>query len=85
MKKILILLTACSVLLIAADSATEKKTRLEKQLKLNMEQEEKFAREQTFYSGSLYDLKGSEVNQDSVDSIKELENQDDFDMDSVYD
>ena len=75
-------------LLMATESAKsdkERKARAEKQLKKEMENEKKYAKEQTFYSEENYDFKGAEVNQDSLDSIPDLEPQYDFDMESVYD
>jgi len=50
-----------------------------------MEKEKKYAKEQVFYQTHNYDFKGAEVNQDSIESIPNIEVQDDFDMDSVYD
>ncbi len=73
---------------MASDSAKsdkDRKARAEKQLKKEMENEKKYAKEQTFYSAENYDFKGAEVNKDSLDSVPELEPQYDFDMDSVYD
>jgi len=73
---------------MAADSAKsdkERKARAEKQLKKEMENEKKYAKEQTFYNQDNYDFKGAEVNKDSLDSVPELEPQYEFDMDSVYD
>ena len=77
-----------STLLMASDSAKsdkERKARAEKQLKKEMENEKKYAKEQTFYSEENYDFKGAEVNKDSLKSVPKLEPQYDFDMDSVYD
>ncbi len=73
---------------MASDSAKidkDKKARAEKQLKKEMENEKKYAKEQTFYSEENYDFKGAEVNKDSLDTVPKLEPQYDFDMDSVYD
>jgi len=88
MKYILILVIIFNSLLMASDSAKsdkERKARVEKQLKKEIENEKKYAKEQTFYSEKNYDFKGAEVNKDSLDSVPELEPQYDFDMDSVYD
>jgi len=49
-----------------------------------MEKEKKYAKEQTFYTEEKYDLKGAEVNMDSLSNLPDIED-DDFDMDSVYD
>ena len=88
MKYFLILVIIFNSLLMASDSAKsdkERKARVEKQLKKEIENEKKYAKEQTFYSEKNYDFKGAEVNKDSLDSVPELEPQYDFDMDSVYD
>jgi len=43
---------------------------LEAQLQQAIEQEKKFAREQTFYDANTYDFKGSEVNPKSLEHIE---------------
>jgi len=84
MKKILILALILNSLLFAAKSSeSDKKSRTEKQIQIEMEKEKKYSKEQTFYMKKDYDLKGAEVNKDSLDSIPDLEI-DDFDMDDVY-
>ena len=88
MKKILTFVIIFNSLLFAANTDkndTTRKSRIEKQIKKEMENEKKYARERTFYSQDNYDFKGAEVNKDSLDSVPELEPQYDFDMDSVYD
>ncbi len=88
MKIFLTFMIIFNSLLMAADSAKsdkERKARAEKQLKKEMENEKKYAKEQTFYNQDNYDFKGAEVNKDSLDSVPELEPQYEFDMDSVYD
>ena len=88
MKIFLTFMIIFNSLLMAADSAKsekERKSRVEKQIKKEMENEKKYAKEQTFYSEKNYDFKGAEVNKDSLDSVPELQPQYDFDMDSVYD
>ncbi len=87
MTKILILLLGVSLFLIASDknsSESAKKARLEQQIKKEMQKEKKYAKEQIFYKMDNYDFKGSEVNPATVDSVPEIED-DDFNMDSVYD
>jgi hypothetical protein len=87
MKKILILLLGVSLFLVASDknsSESAKKARLEDQIKKEMQKEKKYAKEQVFYKMENYDFKGSEVNPATVDATPEIE-EDDFDMDSVYD
>ena len=49
-----------------------------------MEKEKKYAKEQKFYFGDEYDLKGAEVDEKSLEHIEPLE-PDDLDMDHVYD
>ncbi len=88
MKIFLTFMIIFNSLLMAADSTKsdkERKARAEKQLKKEMENEKKYAKEQTFYNQDNYDFKGAEVNKDSLDSVPELEPQYEFDMDSVYD
>ena len=63
---------------------TKSKVLLEKQVKEQMEKEKRYSIEQTFYQGSAYNLKSAEVNPESLKSLPEIED-DDFDMDSVYD
>jgi len=87
MKIILAVLILISTSVFALDTNDEKlksKKRLEKQIKKEMEKEKKYAREQTFYSGANYNLKDSEVNEESLETLPEIEVED-FDMDSVYD
>ncbi len=87
MKKIFILLFIVNTLLLASNNKvddSERKKRIAKQIEIEMENEKKHAREQTFYKGKEYNLKGSEVNKESLESIKEIEPLE-FDMDSVYD
>ncbi len=87
MKKILAFVFIINSLLLASDSLSEeekKKIRLEKQIKIEEEREKKFAREQTFYTSDRYDFKGSEVNEETVESLDEIK-VDSLDMDSVYD
>lgn len=82
---ILLIFTSISVL-FAFDKVTDnkvvekKKLRVEKQIKKEMEREKEYAIKQTFY----IDLKGAEINEESIKDVPELE-VDDFDMDSVYD
>ena len=70
--------------LLSAESDKAKKSRIEKQIKKEIQKEKKYAREQTFYQNDNYNFKAAEVNPDSIDSVPEIP-VDDFDMDSVYD
>ena len=85
MKYFFIFVIVISSMLYASSSDTAKKKRVEKQIKIEMAKEKKYAKEQVFYKQENYDLKGAEVNPDSLNSIQNIEVQDDFDMDSVYD
>ncbi len=86
MKKIIACVVIFNSLLIAtnAESDNEKKSRIEKQIKKEIETEKKYAKEQTFYQSHNYDFKGSEVNKKSLKTLPEIK-VDDLDMDSVYD
>ncbi|MFT5662542.1 MAG: hypothetical protein ACI9TV_003199 [Sulfurimonas sp.] len=89
MMKIIVIFTLFTFSLLVASSTNksenEAKQRAAKQLKIEMEKEKKYSRERTFYKSSNYDFKGAQVNPDSLDSVPNLEPDDDFDMDSVYD
>lgn len=58
----------------------DKKERIEKQIKTEIKREKEYSQKQTFY----IDLKGAEINEESLKDIPKLE-VDDLDMDSVYD
>jgi len=76
-----VILTVLVPSLSTADSNSTKKA-----LKKAMQQEKKFAEEQKFYTVDEYDFKGAEVDPKSLDGIKALEPDYDFDMDEgVYD
>ena len=86
MKKILTLLIFWNILLFASNSDNNvSENRAEKQIQKEMEKEKRYAQEKTFYQAHDYDFKGAEVNQASVDSLPDLEEDYDFNMDSVYD
>lgn len=84
MRLILALLVMFSSSVFALDTEKERKLRTEKQIKKVIEDEAKYAREQVFYTDDNYDFKGSEVNDDSLKTIK-VPPVDDLDMDHVYD
>ncbi len=87
MKKLLIFTLIFNSLLFASNDdaiSAKKKLLLEQQIKKEMEKEKKYAKEQRFYQGDNYDLKGSEVNKESLKHLKEIP-VDDLDMDDVYD
>ena len=82
MKIVLTLIILLSSFLWASDEKVDeaKKARVEKQIKIEMQREEEYAKSNSFY----IDLKGAEVNEESIKDIPILEPQD-LDMDSVYD
>jgi hypothetical protein len=80
-----LLLSLITGTLLLASQQTEKQKIEDKELKNVMEQEKKFAKEQKFYMGDDYNLKGAEINSESLKYLQEFENLDDFDMDDVYD
>jgi len=87
MKKSLLFVFIFSTLLLATNDKvndSEREKIIAKQIEIEIENEKKHAKEQTFYKGKDYNLKGSEVNKESLDSIEAIEPLE-FDMDSVYD
>ena len=64
---------------------TNATSKAEKQLQKQMEREKKFAKEKTFYQGPDYDLSYAEIDPKSLDNIKAIEPDLEFDMDDVYD
>ncbi len=87
MKKVLVFILIFNTLLLATndkETDVQKKARAQKHLKEQMEKEKKYSKEQTFYQNKDYDFKGAEVNPDSLKTLPDLE-EDDLDMDSVYD
>jgi hypothetical protein len=69
---------------IHSEANNSKEAILARALKEQMEREEKFAKEQTFYQGDDYDLSYAEVNEESLDSVPLIEPEYDFNMDDVY-
>ena len=57
---------------------------LEENLKKQMKNEQKYAKEQKFYTGKEYNLKEKEVNEKSLSHIKAIEPDYDFDITDVY-
>lgn len=86
MKNIIILMLILNSLILASSNKTdnEKKLRIEKQIKEEIEKEKRYAQEQKFYNNDNYDFKRSEVNQESLSTVPIIE-VDDLNMDSVYD
>jgi len=79
MKTLLILLFSLSSLFASSSTSIA-----QKELQKQMQKEQKYAKEQKFYQKKDYDLKSMEVNLDSLSSIPDTEDEDDFDMDDVY-
>jgi len=46
---------------------------VDQELQKAIEQEKKFAKEQTFYNAETYDFKGAEVNKDSLSNVPLIE------------
>ncbi|EDZ63370.1 hypothetical protein SMGD1_1467 [Sulfurimonas gotlandica GD1] len=69
--RILILILILNTFLLASNVKKETKTDIE--IKKQMEREKKYAKEQTFYQGSEYDLKSFEVNPDALKSMPEMD------------
>jgi hypothetical protein len=46
---------------------------INQELQKAMEQEKKFAKEQTFYNAETYDFKGAEINKASLDNVPLIE------------
>ena len=84
MKKILIFVILVSSILLAKNDDDKSEQRAKKQLEIEMEKEKRYAYEQAFYQTDNYDFQGSEVNEESLKNVPNLE-MDDLDMDSVYD
>ena len=62
-----------------------KKEKVEKHIQEQLKREQKYAKEQTFYQGSDFNLSAFEIDKDSLSSVPELEPDYDFDMSSgVY-
>ena len=69
----------------AKDTSLKKSEELiQKHVQEQIEREKRYSVEQTFYQGSAYNLKSAEVNPESLKNLPEIED-DDFNMDSVYD
>ncbi len=91
MKKIFLLIVLVLITTINAkdsnsteNNISKKEEIVKKQIEEQMKKEEKYAKEQIFYQGSDYNLSSSEVNKKSLDSIKAIEPDYDFNMDDAY-
>ncbi len=81
--KFLFIISALLIGLLSADSLS-KDSIANQELQKQIEKEKKYAKEQKFYQKKEYDLKSMEINPDSLSSIPDTEDEDDFDMDDVY-
>jgi len=81
--KILLIISIFFISLLSANSLS-KNNIADKELQKQIEKEKKYAKEQKFYQKKEYDLKSMEVNIDSLNSIPDTQEEDDFDMDDVY-
>ncbi len=62
-----------SSLLYAEGNQTTGHSIIDQELQKAIEQEKKFAKEQTFYDAESYDFKGAEVNKASLDNVPLIE------------
>ena len=84
--KTLILLIILSISAVFAKESTQEEQLKKEHLQKQLERENKYAKEQRFYSKKEYDLKSHEVNMESVKNLPDVEDtNEDFDMDDVYD
>ena len=88
MKKILIILTIGSSLLLADSNDTNKsqeKNKINIEIEKQMEKEKKYAKEKAFYQGKDYDLKSYQLDPNRLPDVPSLEPDYDFDMsEGVY-
>ena len=70
---------------VEQNSTMIKDEKSKKHLAEQIAKEKKFAQEQKFYQGEDYDLSSHEIDVNSLDSIKAIEPEYDFNMDHVYD
>ena len=82
---LLVCMIAVSINAKSVQTAKEKEAALKaKHVKEQMEREKKFAKEQKFYQGKEYDLSAEKVDPKDLDSVPEIEPENDFDMTDVY-
>ena len=88
MKEILIFIAIGSSILFAESNDTNRsqdKSKINAEIKKQIEKEKKYAKEKTFYQGKDYDLKSYEIDPDSLPDVPSLEPDDEFDMsEGVY-
>jgi|GEM_PF-534267 len=80
MIKTLILVIFLSLFSLAAGETNssdakneENSSIIDQELQKAIEQEKKFAKEQTFYNAETYDFKGAEINKDSLENVPLIE------------
>ncbi len=86
--KYLLLLTfiLSSSLLFASEKDGSEQLRKNKHIQEQLQREEKYRKEKKFYSANEYDLKGAEVNMESVKNLPDTENTyEGYDMTNDYD
>ncbi len=85
-KPLILILLLSSIFFTICNAETKNDDLTKKNIKEQLEKEAKYKKEQAFYHGEKYDLKEAEVNEESLKSIpNNRRDNDDFDMNSVYD
>ncbi len=92
MKSLFLTATLLSFSLLADTNTTQENNQtemnssksLDKNLKKQIELEEKYKHEQKFYMGDDYDFKSKEIDPDSLKGLKVIEPEYDFDITDVY-
>ena len=65
-------------------NVSKKESIAEAQIRMQIEREKKYAKEQTFYQGDEYDLKSREVDPETIKHTPSIEPDYDFDITDVY-
>ena len=68
----------------SAPKSTLSKKEIEKQIKIQMEREKKYAKEQKFYTSDEYNFSAVKVDPKTVESVPVIEPDYDFDITDVY-
>ncbi len=96
MKKIALILFSLTLLATAEHNTTVEKNKtkksniskeelLQKAIQEQIKKEQKYKKEQKFYMGDEYNLDEHKVDKKTLEHIKPIEPEYDFDMDDVYD
>lgn len=84
--KYLLLLYIVSSIFLNANEVKQKESITNKNIEKQIQKEKKYTKEQRFYQSKEYDLKGAEVNMESVKNLPDVEDTNEgFNMDDVYD